>query len=81
MLSDPKTKQEIPLLRTKISIPQLPPVFVQRSGLLKQITQGVRGPLTLLTAGIYRIRRKWDTERASRVSWGVLLLPSNGLES
>ncbi|HVN81435.1 MAG TPA: LuxR C-terminal-related transcriptional regulator [Terriglobia bacterium] len=50
MRSDPETKPEVPLLRTKISIPQLPPVFVHRSRLIKRIDLGVKGPLTLLTA-------------------------------
>lgn len=81
MLSDPKTKQEIPLLRTKISIPQLPPVFVQRSGLLKQITQGVRGPLTLLTApagfGKTNLLLEWAantirSQKAHSIAWLTL---------
>ncbi len=50
MFSDPEAKQELPLLKTKTSIPQLPPVFVHRSRLIKRIDSGVRGPLTLLTA-------------------------------
>ena len=50
MVSDTETKQELPLLQTKISIPQLPLVFVHRSRLIKRIDLGVRGPLTLLIA-------------------------------
>ena len=50
MLSHSDTPQEVPLLRTKISIPQLPPVFVHRSELIERIDEGVKGPLTLLIA-------------------------------
>jgi ATP/maltotriose-dependent transcriptional regulator MalT len=39
-----------PLLRTKISIPQIPSEFVHRPRLTAQIDRGVRGPLTLLSA-------------------------------
>ena len=41
---------EPPILRTKITVPLLPPEFVPRPRLTEQIDRGVLGPLTLLCA-------------------------------
>lgn len=46
----PSTLMEQPLLRTKISIPQIPPEFVHRPRLTMLINRGIQGPLTLLAA-------------------------------
>ena len=50
MVPAPESEPKVPLLKTKTSIPQLPPVFVHRSRLIKQIDLGIRGPVTVLTA-------------------------------
>ena len=50
MVITSSTLTEPPLLRTKISIPQIPSGIVSRPRLTKQIHRGVDGPLTLLAA-------------------------------
>jgi len=50
MSSRPVTEFSTPLLKTKISVPRLPGEFIHRPRLTDRINQGVKGPLTLLTA-------------------------------
>jgi LuxR family maltose regulon positive regulatory protein len=50
MHSGQEPEQELPLLRTKLFIPLLPPGFVHRPRLTERINRGVEGPLTLLSA-------------------------------
>ncbi|HVP21018.1 MAG TPA: LuxR C-terminal-related transcriptional regulator [Anaerolineaceae bacterium] len=64
---------ESPLLRTKITIPPLPPDFVSRPRLTEQIERGVRGPLTLLCApagyGKTNLLVEWARGTKYRVVW------------
>ncbi|HQE92446.1 MAG TPA: LuxR C-terminal-related transcriptional regulator [Anaerolineae bacterium] len=57
---------ELPLLKTKLSIPLLPQGFVHRFRLIEQIEQGVRGPLTLVCApagfGKTLLLAEWATQ-------------------
>ena len=50
MAISPSTLTELPLLRTKISIPQIPSGTISRPRLTERIHRSVEGPLTLLSA-------------------------------
>ena len=50
MAISPSTLTELPLLRTKISIPQIPSGSINRPRLTEKVHRGVEGPLTLLAA-------------------------------
>ena len=50
MLSNPDSESRPPLLKTKMSVPLLPTEFVHRHRLTDRISQGVKGPLTLVSA-------------------------------
>ena len=67
---------EPPLLRTKISVPALPPEFVSRPRLTEQIERGVKGSLTLVCApagyGKTCLLIEWARTTKSRVAWFTL---------
>ncbi len=73
---DPSQNIEQPLLKTKISIPRIPPEFVHRSRLTERINRGVRGPLTLLSApagfGKTNLLVEWTAETSLSVAWLTL---------
>jgi LuxR family maltose regulon positive regulatory protein len=64
------------LLRTKISVPPTRPEFVRRSRLTARINEGIKGPLTLLSApagfGKTQLLAEWAAERADPVAWLTL---------
>lgn len=64
------------LLRTKISIPPIRPGFVQRPRLTARINEGVRGPLTLLSApagfGKTQLLAEWAAEGTHAIAWLTL---------
>ncbi|MEW6028168.1 MAG: LuxR C-terminal-related transcriptional regulator [Chloroflexota bacterium] len=70
-VSDLQHKQ--PLLKTKISIPLLPEEFVHRPRLTERISQGVKGPLTLISApagfGKTNALIEWAKETKFPVAW------------
>lgn len=74
--SDPT---ELPLLRTKISIPQIPSGFVTRSRLTEKVHRGVKGALVLVAApagfGKTHLLLEWAKETDLPVAW--LTLDSN----
>jgi LuxR family maltose regulon positive regulatory protein len=73
MLSNPATDLRPPLLKTKISIPRLPGEFVHRPRLTERIHQGVKGPLTLISApagfGKTNLLIEWTKETTLPVAW------------
>jgi LuxR family maltose regulon positive regulatory protein len=73
MLSNPVTDLRPPLLKTKISVPRLPGEFIHRPRLTERIHQGVKGPLTLLTApagfGKTNLLIEWTRETTLPVAW------------
>jgi LuxR family maltose regulon positive regulatory protein len=73
MLSHPVTDLRPPLLKTKISIPRLPGEFVHRPRLTERIHQGVKAPLTLLTApagfGKTNLLIEWTKQTTLPVAW------------
>lgn len=73
MLSNPDPELKPPLLKTKISVPLLPAEFVHRHRLTERISQGVKGPLTLLSApagfGKTNLLIEWAAEIKSSVAW------------
>jgi len=73
MLSHPVTELRPPLLKTKISIPRLPGEFIHRPRLTDRINQGVKCPLTLLTApagfGKTNLLVEWTRETDLPVAW------------
>ncbi len=73
MPSHPNTELKPPLLTTKISIPRLPGEFVHRPRLTRRIDQGVKSPLTLLTApagfGKTNLLVEWTTKTDLPVAW------------
>ena len=77
------TQFEQPLLRTKISIPQTPSEFVQRPRLTERINQGVKGPLTLLTAsagyGKTNLLIEWAKNTHNLPAWLTLDRQDNDL--
>jgi LuxR family maltose regulon positive regulatory protein len=62
-----------PLLRTKISAPQIPNKFVHRPRLTGRVQQGIQGPLTLLAApvgfGKTNLLIEWTKETSLPVAW------------
>lgn len=76
MATSPPTLIEPPLLRTKISIPQIPSGFVYRPRLTEQIHRGIEGPLTLLAApagyGKTHLLLEWAKESRLPVAWLTL---------
>jgi LuxR family maltose regulon positive regulatory protein len=83
MAISPSTLTEPPLLRTKISIPQIPSGFVSRLRLNEQIHRGVQGPLTLLAApagfGKTLLLLEWAKESHLPVAWLTLDSGDNDL--
>jgi LuxR family maltose regulon positive regulatory protein len=79
MANSTSTLIEPPLLRTKISIPQIPFGSISRSRLIEQIQRGVEGPLTLLAApagfGKTHLLLEWTKATRLHVAW--LTLDSN----
>lgn len=73
MLSNPDPELKPPLLKTKISVPLLPAEFVHRHRLTERISQGVKGPLTLISApagfGKTNLLIEWAAETKSPVGW------------
>src|SRR5574339_906468 len=73
MLSNPVTELRPPLLKTKLSVPRLPGQFIHRPRLTERIEQGVKGPLTLLTApagfGKTNLLIEWTTKTDLPVAW------------
>lgn len=71
MVSGPELKP--PLLQTKISVPLLPSEFVHRHRLTERISQGVKGPLTLISApagfGKTNLLIEWAAETNPHVAW------------
>src|SRR5512136_1470770 len=67
---------EPPLLRTKISIPQITSAFVSRPRLIEQVNRGVKGPLTLLATpagfGKTQLLVEWSKETDLPVAWLTL---------
>ncbi|GAP15715.1 ATP-dependent transcriptional regulator [Longilinea arvoryzae] len=65
-----------PLLRTKISVPKIPPEFVHRPRLTERIDRGVLGPLTLLSApagfGKTNLLIEWAEHTRLPVAWLTL---------
>jgi LuxR family maltose regulon positive regulatory protein len=76
MPMNPSTVLEPPLLRTKISIPQIPASFIHRPRLTGQIQRGVQGPLTLLAApagfGKTQLLVDWTHTAPLPVAWLTL---------
>ena len=74
---------ELPLLRTKISIPKLPPKHVNRPRLTDQIKRGVKGPLTLITApagfGKTDLLIEWAEETDLPAAWLTIDQEDNDL--
>ena len=83
MLSNPDKELELPLLRTKISIPQLPTEFVNRPRLTERINRGVKGPLTLLSApagfGKTNLLIEWAEATDLPVAWLTIDRDDNDL--
>lgn len=72
--SHPASQQ--PLLRTKISVPKIPPEFVHRPRLTERIDRGVLGPLTLFSApagfGKTNLLIEWAEHTRLPVAWLTL---------
>jgi ATP/maltotriose-dependent transcriptional regulator MalT len=83
MLSQPHTQVQAPLLKTKISIPRLPGEFIHRPRLTDRIHQGVKCPLTLITApagfGKTNLLIEWARETDLAVAWLTLDRDDNEL--
>ncbi len=83
MVISPSTLIEPPLLRTKISIPQIPPGSISRPRLVEQIQIGIEGPLTLLAApagfGKTHLLLEWTKETSIPVAWLTLDSDDNDL--
>ncbi len=79
----PFTLTEPPLLRTKISIPQIPIGSINRPRLIKQVHRGVEGPLTLLAApagfGKTLLLLEWAKETRLPIAWLTLDSDDNDL--
>ncbi len=64
---------EPPLLRTKISIPQITSAFVSRPRLIEQVNRGVKSPLTLLATpagfGKTQLLIEWSRETDLPIAW------------
>src|SRR5512139_3622681 len=76
MAISPSTLTEPPLLRTKISVPQIPSGFVTRPRLTEQVQRGVAGPLTLLAApagfGKTHLLIEWCRSAGLPIAWLTL---------
>ncbi len=83
MLTYPSILVEPPLLRTKISVPQIPSGYVSRPRLTAEIQHGVKGPLTLLAApagfGKTHLLIEWAKETPLPVAWLTLDSSDNDL--
>jgi LuxR family maltose regulon positive regulatory protein len=83
MAISPSALTEPPLLRTKISIPQIPSGFVSRPRLTERIHRGVEGPLTLLAApagfGKTQLLIEWTKETRLPIAWLTLDSEDNDL--
>src|SRR4030042_1153602 len=83
MAISPSTLTELPLLRTKISIPQIPLGSINRPRLTEQVHRGVEGPLTLLAApagfGKTLLLLEWAKETHLPVAWLTLDNDDNDL--
>jgi LuxR family maltose regulon positive regulatory protein len=83
MAISPSTLIELPLLRTKFSIPQIPSGTISRRHLTEQIHRGVEGPLTLLAApagfGKTQLLLEWNRETRLSVAWLTLDSDDNDL--
>jgi LuxR family maltose regulon positive regulatory protein len=83
MAISPSTLTEPPLLRTKISIPQIPLGSINRPRLTEQVHRGVEGPLTLLAApagfGKTLLLLEWAKEARHPVAWLTLNGDDNDL--
>jgi LuxR family transcriptional regulator, maltose regulon positive regulatory protein len=70
---DQSRSTDRPLLRTKISVPHIPPDFVHRPRLTERIDRGVIGPLTLLAApagfGKTNLLTEWTEQTDLPVAW------------
>jgi LuxR family transcriptional regulator, maltose regulon positive regulatory protein len=79
----PSTLTEPPLLRTKISIPQIPLGSINRPRLTEQVHRGVEGHLTLLAApagfGKTLLLLEWAKETRLPVAWLTLDSDDNDL--
>jgi LuxR family maltose regulon positive regulatory protein len=68
-------------LRTKISIPPTRPGFVRRPRLTARINEGVKGPLTLLSApagfGKTQLLAEWAAESTHAIAWLTLSAEDN----
>ncbi len=76
MTNESQVLLEQPLLRTKISIPQISPEFVHRTRLTERVNRGVMGPLTLLSApagtGKTNLLSEWARQTDLPVAWLTL---------
>lgn len=83
MSSEPVSTPEIPLLRTKFSVPLIPAEFVHRPRLVERIHRGVKGPLTLLSApagfGKTNLLVEWVMQSPLSVAWLTLDREDNDL--
>ncbi len=83
MLINPSILVELPLLRTKISIPQMPFGAINRPRLTEKIHHGVKRPLTLLAApagfGKTHLLLEWAKEARLPVAWLTLDSDDNDL--
>jgi LuxR family maltose regulon positive regulatory protein len=83
MLSKPDKESDLPLLKTKISIPQLPAEYVARPRLTARIQRGVLGPLTLLAApagfGKTNLLIEWTEKTDLPVAWLTIDSEDNDL--
>jgi LuxR family maltose regulon positive regulatory protein len=83
MAISPSTLTELPLLRTKISIPQIPSGAISRLRLTEWINRSVKGPLTLLAApagfGKTHLLVEWTKQTPLPVTWLTLDSDDNDL--
>ena len=83
MAISPSTLTELPLLRTKISIPQIPSGAISRPRLTERIHRSVKGPLTRLAApagfGKTHLVLEWTKESDLPVAWLTLDSDDNDL--
>ena len=83
MTISPSILTELPLLRTKISVPQIPSGSISRPRLIEQIQRGVKCPLTLVTApagfGKTQLLLEWTKEADLPIAWLTLDNDDNDL--
>ncbi|MFC4068731.1 helix-turn-helix transcriptional regulator, partial [Actinoplanes subglobosus] len=67
------TDSDSSLLTSKFAVPEAPPFMVTRPGLLDRVTEGVRGPVTVITglAGSGKTQLLASWARAAAVDWPV----------